>query len=168
MVDGAPRHTFVMDQNQGSGAFVSITDYDLPKNLPITIRVQDNGGNSNPNSVLRADAVKFLLVEEKFVSGTNDPEIPLDFSLNQNYPNPFNPTTHITFDLPVRSPLHLAIYDITGRIVKEWQFNNHKAGRHEIVWNGTNQLGQPISTGVYILRMKADGFTDTRKMVLMK
>jgi len=168
MVDGAPRDTFVMDQNQGSGAFVSITDYDLPKNLPITIRVQDNGGNSNPNSVLRADAVKFLLVEEKFVSGTNDPEIPLDFSLNQNYPNPFNPTTHITFDLPVRSPLHLAIYDITGRIVKEWQFNNHKAGRHEIVWNGTNHLGQPISTGVYILRMKADGFTDTRKMVLMK
>lgn len=168
MVDGAPRDTFVVDQNQGSGSFVSIGEYDLPKDLSITLRIQDNGGNTNPNSVLRADAVKFLLVEEKYVSGTEDPEIPREFSLYQNYPNPFNPSTHITFDLPVRSPLRLTVYDITGRIVKEWHFIDHEAGRHEILWNGTNQLGQSISTGVYILRMKTDGFTDTRKMIYMK
>ena len=168
LIDGVPSDTFIVDQNTGSGAFVSVCEYDLPKELPITLRIQDNGGNSNAGSVLRADAVKFLLVEEKFVSGTEDPEIPWEFSLNQNYPNPFNPTTTLSFTLPVQSNVSLAIYDITGRIIREWDLAEREAGHHEIVWNGTNNFGQHISTGVYLLRMKTDNFSDTRKMVFMK
>ncbi|HDT12598.1 MAG TPA: T9SS type A sorting domain-containing protein [Candidatus Marinimicrobia bacterium] len=168
LIDSVPQDTFVVDQNIDSGAFVSVCEYDLPKNLPITLRIQDNGGNSNAGSVLRADAVKFLLVEEKYVSGTEDLQIPREFRLNQNYPNPFNPVTNISFDLPVQSKVSLAVYDITGRMVREWEFSDREAGRHEILWNGTNNFGQQISTGVYILRMKANHFTDTKKMVFMK
>lgn len=168
LIDGVPQDTFIVDQNAGSGAFVSVCEYDLPKNLPITLRIQDNGGNSNSNSVLRADAVKFLLVEEKFVSGTDDPLILREFRLNQNYPNPFNPVTNISYSLPERATVHLSVYDITGRIVREWELRDQEAGRYEISWNGTNSLGQSVSTGVYILRMKANHYTGTNKMILMK
>jgi len=94
--------------------------------------------------------------------------IPTEFILSQNYPNPFNPTTTLQYGLPEASDVKLMIYDITGRKIKQWSVSNQQPGWHEMVWNGTNQSGQQVSTGVYIYSLRAGNFVDTKKMVFMK
>ncbi len=93
---------------------------------------------------------------------------PATFHLVQNYPNPFNPITTLSYGLPEVADVNLMIFDITGRKIKEWSVGNQQPGWHEVVWNGTNQSGQQVPTGVYIYSLRAGDFIDTKKMVLMK
>jgi len=90
------------------------------------------------------------------------------FQLYQNYPNPFNPATRIQYGLPEQSHVNLMIYDISGRLIKNWRFENQSSGWHDIIWNGTNSSGQQVSTGVYIYQLQAGDFVETKKMVFMK
>ena len=89
--------------------------------------------------------------------------IPDEFALRHNYPNPFNPTTTIAFDTPKASDVTLRIYSINGRLVKEVEYDNLKPGYHNYHFNASN-----LSSGVYLYRIKADGFTDVKKMTLIK
>jgi len=94
--------------------------------------------------------------------------IPGEFQLSQNYPNPFNPTTSISFNLPEAGQVTLAVYNILGQqvaIVAEGLFS---AGPHEVVWDGTDDSGVPVSSGVYLYRIQTGQFSETRKMLLMK
>ncbi|MDZ7821579.1 MAG: FlgD immunoglobulin-like domain containing protein [Candidatus Marinimicrobia bacterium] len=86
----------------------------------------------------------------------------------QKFPNPFNPTTNLQYGLPEASDVDLMIFDITGRRIKSWHVSNQQAGWHKVIWDGTNQSGQQVSTGVYIYCLRADNFVDTKKMVFMK
>jgi len=94
--------------------------------------------------------------------------IPTVFSLEQNYPNPFNPLTTIRFNLaePVRTSLK--IYDVTGRLVRTLVDEHRGAGRYEEVWNGCNDGGHMVASGVYFYKLKAGEFEETKNMVLMK
>ncbi len=102
--------------------------------------------------------------------------LPEKFELQQNYPNPFNPTTTIELALPQDSEVQLVIYDISGRKVRTLVQAALPAGFHEIVWNGRNDAGQPVSSGVYLYRAAAvahspvqgNRFTQVRKMMLMR
>jgi len=102
------------------------------------------------------------------VQGTPNVSQPMNFLLSQNYPNPFNPTTTIRYGLLQDAPVSLVIYDLSGREV--WQFNQsmQSAGWHQIQWDGMNNIGQSVSTGVYFYRLQAGGFVKVKKMVLMK
>ncbi len=91
------------------------------------------------------------------------PEIPLDFALNQNYPNPFNPTTTISFDLPEAAQTLLSIYTVTGQLVSVLINENRSAGTHVVSFDGSN-----LSSGMYIYRLDAGEFSQTRKMMLVK
>ena len=98
------------------------------------------------------------------VSISNEPEeIPQKFALYQNYPNPFNPITTIRYDRPEGSDVTLTIYDITGRMVQTLVNESQQAGIKNVVWNATD-----VSSGVYIYRIQAGEFTQTRKMILLK
>lgn len=100
--------------------------------------------------------------------------IPKQFELYNNYPNPFNPSTHIRFDLPENGKISLFIFDILGRKVKELSNDYFDAGSHNIVWNGTNDIGQVVGTGVYFAIFKFfDSKGDTKfqkikKLMLLK
>ena len=94
--------------------------------------------------------------------------IPEVFALHQNYPNPFNPTTKIRYDLPIQSHVNIIIYDIMGRQVKLLINKQQDPGYQSIIWNATNNFGQPVSAGMYIYTIQADSFRKTKKMVLLK
>jgi hypothetical protein len=94
--------------------------------------------------------------------------IPAKFDLHQNYPNPFNPSTTITFDLPDDSPVHLEIFDITGRHIKTLVSEPMPAGSHQITWYGQDDLGNSVASGLYIYRIQASDFVQARKMLFVK
>jgi hypothetical protein len=96
-------------------------------------------------------------------------EIPTEYSLSQNYPNPFNPSTQINFDLPKQSPVTLEIYDMLGQKVRTLISGDMMdPGYYHVTWNGTNQYGHSVSSGVYYYRIVADKFTSLKKMMFLK
>lgn len=100
------------------------------------------------------------------------PSIPLSPWLDQNYPNPFNPTTTITFDVPITSGIkqkvQLIIYDIRGKQVIMLVDAEYEPGSHRVFWNGTNEQGRQVSSGIYLYTLRSGNNVYTRKMVLLK
>ena len=94
--------------------------------------------------------------------------VPSVFALHQNYPNPFNPVTEIQFDVPQESQVQLTIYNIMGQEVTTLNNSTLQAGFHSIRWDGTNGLGEQVSTGVYFYRLSSPAFTSTKKMIMVK
>ncbi len=100
----------------------------------------------------------------------NNRNQPMSHSIYQNYPNPFNPTTTIQFELEEGDYISLAIYDITGKLVKELLSDElHFSGVHQVQWDGTNGKGLPVSSGLYLYEMKTTlGFKSARRMILVR
>lgn len=94
--------------------------------------------------------------------------VPIHFSLRQNYPNPFNPVTTIQYELPQRSDVQITIFDLLGRKVTTLVSETQDAGYKSVLWDATNDQGQPVSAGVYFYQVKAGDFVQTRKMVVLK
>jgi len=90
------------------------------------------------------------------------------FSLSENYPNPFNPETDISFSLPERTQVSLIIYNILGEKVKTLVNEVMEPGAHTAHWNGKDESGSSVASGIYFYRLKAKSFDQTMKMVLMK
>lgn len=100
---------------------------------------------------------------------SNDKELlPTSFLMHQNYPNPFNPSTIIRYNLPYNELVNINIYDVKGTIIKSLINTNQEAGNRSIVWDATNNTGQPVSAGLYIYTIQVGGFRQSRKMVLVK
>lgn len=94
--------------------------------------------------------------------------VPENFVLEQNYPNPFNPATNIKFSLPVESRTRLVVYDILGNKVATLIDDIKPAGSYTLTWDGTNDQGIKISSGVYIYRLETENFIDVKKMLMLK
>ncbi len=86
----------------------------------------------------------------------------------QNYPNPFNPNTSIEFYLAERSYVRLEVFDLLGRRVRTLIKGVAAAGRHQIAWDGKTDRGGQASSGVYLYRMTAGRYSESRKMILLK
>jgi hypothetical protein len=84
------------------------------------------------------------------------------------YPNPFNPTTRVTFDLAKAGPVEVGIYDVRGQLVQKLVSGTMNSGRHGLVWQGRDDAGRAVASGVYFCRLTADGTTQSRKMILAK
>jgi hypothetical protein len=94
--------------------------------------------------------------------------LPGKFELGANYPNPFNPSTTIYFGLPQSQEVRLAVYNVLGREVKELLNGYVEAGRHNLEWNGTDNAGKPVVSGIYFCALQAGPIRLVRKMVLSK
>jgi endo-1,4-beta-xylanase len=86
-----------------------------------------------------------------------------DFALGQNYPNPFNPTTTIEFSLPENCAVHMAVYDVLGRMVADLAGGSYQAGNYKIDFNASN-----LVSGVYFYKLQAGKYTDVKKLIFMK
>jgi hypothetical protein len=101
--------------------------------------------------------------------GFEGPATPVADALGQNFPNPFNPSTTIAFDLAKPASVRIGIYDVSGRLVRTLIDGSMAAGSHEVGWNGMNNAGTGVPSGLYFYRMTtSEGFTATRKMILLR
>ncbi|MFO7895932.1 MAG: FlgD immunoglobulin-like domain containing protein, partial [Candidatus Cloacimonadales bacterium] len=102
-------------------------------------------------------------------SGTfSEGDLVLTTALNGNYPNPFNPTTTISFSLAETANVDLKVYNAKGQVVKTLVAGEMNADNHTVVWNGDDNNGKSVSSGVYFYRMSTKGFSSTHKMMLIK
>lgn len=94
--------------------------------------------------------------------------IPAAFRLLQNFPNPFNPVTTIEFAVANECPVNLTIFDVSGRRIKQMVHETRPPGRYREKWDGTNDRGARVATGLYFYRLRAGSFVSVKKMVLLK
>jgi len=105
----------------------------------------------------------------ELVTDVGAPTAPVSAALYQNQPNPFNPTTRIRYDVPAPgAQVDLAVYDVAGRLVRMLLSRNESAGRKAAEWDGRNDDGASVASGVYMYRITIGSFAETRKMVLLK
>jgi hypothetical protein len=133
--------------------FVTAEKNNQSKNATVVLDVFDVAGNKT-----RCDPV---LTE---VSA----EVPEAFALQQNYPNPFNPTTTIPFQVVEPSQVTLVVYDMLGRRVTVLVDGALTAGTYEAVWDGRSAAGMMLPGGVYVYRLRAGAYEQTRVMTLLK
>ena len=94
--------------------------------------------------------------------------LPEVFALRQNYPNPFNPVTTIAYDIPEIANVRIDMYNILGQKVRTLVNGTHQPGVYHVRWNGTNDFGNPLSSGMYFYRISSEQFISVKKLVLMK
>lgn len=126
--------------------------------------ISSDGSNQTEGSVLN------LVMKRGTVTAVNNEsaDLPDSYALLHNYPNPFNPTTTIPYHLPEESHVTLAVYNMLGQRIRTLINGIKPAGRYSVQWNGLNDSGNRVSTGIYFYRIQAGDFTDVEKMVFMK
>lgn len=131
---------------------------------------------SNVLAVVVADAnaevtLRDVIVNEMNLTGElslNKPTVPTSYRLAGNYPNPFNPATTISFSLAQSGDVKLTVFNVLGQSVTTLVDGTMEAGEHNVVWNGTDANGNTVSSGVYLYRLEANDFSETKKMTLLK
>ena len=129
----------------------------------LRFRVKGNAGAENLVQLLNA-----VMNEEVVWTSASAQGTPKTYALEQNYPNPFNPETRIRYQIPEGSHVGIAIYNLLGQRVRVLLNEAQAAGVYDIIWDGTNDSGVKLASGVYVYRMKAGNFTQIRKLILMK
>lgn len=109
-----------------------------------------------------------LTIRYPEVANPDDPSVPMVTALLGNYPNPFNPTTSVAFALSKAGNVSLHIYNLKGQLVKTLVKGNLPAGRHNLIWNGKDNHGKNVSSGMYLYRLETAGYTKTMKAMLLK
>ncbi|HNJ72221.1 MAG TPA: T9SS type A sorting domain-containing protein [bacterium] len=106
-------------------------------------------------------------ISESTDSGISD-KVPHNLSLSQNYPNPFNPTTTIRFDLHQTSDIRLTVYNTLGQRIRLVTQGVFSAGTYRVIWDGRNDQGAAVASGIYIYRLESDGNFFSKRMMLIK
>ncbi len=143
-------------------------------NLDLRYELNELEKDQYSQRIFLADAtytIRILVGNEEFLQ-ENDEGIapaPKHFRLSQNFPNPFNGDTRIQYDVPEPSLLRVVVYDMLGREVRELiRSESHPVGYHQISWNGTDQQGHPVASGIYLVSFQSKNFQASKKLVLLK
>jgi len=161
----APEQLTLIHFDKTGGKMNVISEAKLDNHITIPFRLKDK--ESQIQLFINGYDSKGILIAQLLETITLN-AVPEEFVLNQNYPNPFNPVTQINYGLPKASRVHLAIYDLLGREVTTLVNWEQDAGYKSITWNGTDAFGKPVGAGMYFYMVKAKGFRQVRKMVLLK
>jgi len=108
-------------------------------------------------------------VHVTYTVSTDDKEVaPDEYNLLGVFPNPLNPSTTISYAIPEQTNLAVAIYDLLGRHVWTRKITSQAPGEHQLKWNGTNEHGQPVTSGVYIVQLSTESWAESRKVVVLR
>jgi len=88
--------------------------------------------------------------------------------LSQNHPNPFNPETTIRYDLAEAGAVRLSLYNVSGQLIRTLVDGERAAGSYSVTWDGRNDAGRDVASGIYLSRMEVGGFSAVRKLVLVR
>ena len=139
---------------------------DVPDTAVITITMfGPNGPDIHAGSVMVVDDISLSGVATKAEERAE--QRPRDFGL-QNYPNPFNPSTTISYFLPEKSPVKLQIFNLLGQPVRILTEGEQPAGSHSVVWDGRDENGSPLSSGIYFYRLQSRTYSAVNRMLLLK
>ncbi len=133
-------------------------------NLPTTDLAFGVGDVYSPVATAPQNRIQASVATQDFTPGS--------FALLPNFPNPFNPTTTIRYQVPEEAKVTLVVYDILGKKVKTVVEAFIPAGHHQMQWDGRNDSGEAVGSGIYLLKMMVKSrkthFVDTQKLMLMK
>jgi hypothetical protein len=110
---------------------------------------------------------RLVIGTQEYLNGVTPP-VPTRYFLDQNSPNPFNPITRIRFGLPKPGKVRLDVLNILGQTVTTLIDRELNAGYHTVEWNGDDADGHGVASGIYFYRLRAAGYSASRKMVLLK
>lgn len=149
-------------------------DYHLDSSSPL-LDAGDPGMSDPDQSVIEmgryggtSEHTPSSLMKPVVLQTESEPELPDAFAVGQNFPNPFNPETTIAYALPQASDVRLVIYSALGQEVRTLIHGVRPAGFHRIVWDSRDNMGRQVSSGIYLYRLVAGEFLDTRKMLILK
>ena len=168
-----PLYYHILDFCEDSENFCTIPlhrlkDFLYIEGLPSVSGVWDVMATDGVSNTFSFNGPFKLTIDASSVSISDEENLPVKFALHENYPNPFNPTTRIRYDLPQDGNVKMVIYDLKGRKIRDLINRNQNAGFHLTTWDGTNNAGQIVSTGVYIYQIRSGSFIQSKKMLLMK
>jgi len=138
---------------------------------PVMVSIADlDGDNDLDLAVANSASDNITILKNDLIVGIGIPPaaLPKQFALHQNFPNPFNPATTIRYDLPKPAQVTLTIYNILGQKVRTLVNAYETAGYKAIVWDGINEAGHPVGSGLYIYRIEAGDFRKSLKLLLVK
>ena len=130
-------------------------------------KIETVSGGKLIRTVVQNDNMNSNNSETEVSAGFND-GLPTEFVIEKAYPNPFNPTTTIRYGIAIQTPVNVAIYDMTGRLVNDHKINDNAPGWHEFTWNGNDSHGQQVSTGMYLVTMRAGDNFQKQKVTFLK
>jgi hypothetical protein len=163
-ISGSRIDSTIIDQNLGSGGWITLFTTSLPRLKPVDVTVSDGTVPPVSSAVLRADALRFMLRQEAtLVEKIAQSSMPESFLLEQNHPNPFNPSTIVEYAIPKTSYVTLRVYDLLGR-----QVAILFEGMAEPGWYRAGFRASDLPSGAYLCRLESGGFIQTKKMLLVK
>jgi len=173
--------------DNATGDYAAQTSYNLLDNTgTITMRTQFSDADYilNPTPMHTGNFDMYVIVTQynttaqvtpRMLSDFNPPtanddefNVPMGIALKGNYPNPFNPETTISFQMDKAAPAQVTIYNQKGQVVKNFDLPQAGKGITSLVWNGKDDNGLSVASGVYFFRLKSGAYSSTKKMVLMK
>ena len=155
-------------ESNGSGTIVKIkmkTKQNVLSGTSINITLGEVSANDSEGNMIDLSIQNCSFITNVSQEKT---EIPNNYELSEAFPNPFNPSTTISFKLPERSFVTLVIYNSFGQRIKKLTSSFYDAGFYNIKWNGTDDSGNIVSSGLYIYQIKAGNYLDSRKVLLMR
>jgi flagellar hook assembly protein FlgD len=132
----------------------------------MVVHLQDGSKHILP--VARISKITFKDSMTTSVASENANVVIKTFKLFQNYPNPFNPSTTIEYDIKTAGEVEIRIFNIVGQVVRKYSEKRYSAGRYKTVWDGRDQNGKLLASGVYIYQVKFESSKIAKSMLLLK
>ncbi|KPK82822.1 MAG: hypothetical protein AMS27_13900, partial [Bacteroides sp. SM23_62_1] len=158
----------ILKSQTEDGEFIKVND--------AVIEGNDNGIYSFTDGDVETGSTYYYILQSVDITGERRSyqtisitlKLPRQYTLYQNYPNPFNPITNVKFDLPKKERVILKIYNILGQEIKTLIDKDLESGSHTVQWDGTNNFGLQVASGVYIYQVRAGKFIKAKKMTFVK
>ena len=128
----------------------------------------DLSGDQNPDTILVDSDKSITATFARIPASVASTSLPTQFELRQNFPNPFNPITTIEYSLPQPSYVRLAVYNSLGRRIVTLKSEQQPIGEYSIEWSGRSDDGRLVDSGLYLYRLEASGFVETKKMMFIQ